>query len=106
MSPAPGLRYIRMTQLLENKNAVIYGAAGSIGSATARTFAREGAIVHLAGRTEATLAALAKEIAADGGRATVAVLDAFDEDAVVKHLGSLDRVDISFNLVPRGDVQG
>ena len=37
--------------LLENKNAVIYGAGGSIGSAVARAFAREGARVFLAGRT-------------------------------------------------------
>ena len=37
--------------LLENKNAVIYGAGGSIGSAVASAFAREGARVFLAGRT-------------------------------------------------------
>jgi len=29
--------------LLKNKNAVIYGAGGSIGGAVARAFAREGA---------------------------------------------------------------
>ena len=28
--------------LLENRNAVVYGAAGSIGGAVARAFAREG----------------------------------------------------------------
>jgi len=48
--------------LLENKNAVIYGAGGSIGGAVARAFAREGAEVVLAGRTRATLDAVAKEI--------------------------------------------
>jgi 3-oxoacyl-[acyl-carrier protein] reductase len=37
--------------LLEDKNAVIYGAGGRIGSAVARAFAREGATVFLAGRT-------------------------------------------------------
>jgi hypothetical protein len=31
--------------LLENKNAVIYGAAGSVGGAVARAIAREGAHV-------------------------------------------------------------
>jgi 3-oxoacyl-[acyl-carrier protein] reductase len=41
--------------LLENKNAVIYGAGGLIGSAVARAFAREGARVLLAGRTPASL---------------------------------------------------
>jgi NAD(P)-dependent dehydrogenase (short-subunit alcohol dehydrogenase family) len=35
---------------LENKNAVIYGAAGAIGSAVARAFSREGAKVFLTGR--------------------------------------------------------
>ena len=41
--------------LLENKVAVIYGAGGAIGGAVARTFAREGARVFLAGRTRAKL---------------------------------------------------
>ena len=37
--------------LLENKNAIIYGAGGSIGGAVANKCAREGARVILAGRT-------------------------------------------------------
>jgi len=37
--------------LLENKNAVINGGGGHIGSAVARAFAREGARVFLAGRS-------------------------------------------------------
>jgi 3-oxoacyl-[acyl-carrier protein] reductase len=40
-----------MRMLLENKNAVIYGAGGVIGGAVARKFAHEGARVFLAGRT-------------------------------------------------------
>jgi NAD(P)-dependent dehydrogenase (short-subunit alcohol dehydrogenase family) len=91
-----------MTQLLKSKNAIIYGAGGSIGSAVARTFAREGATVHLVGRTRATLEA----VAADLPGATVTVLDALDEEAVVEHVENVGRVDISFNLVHRGDVQG
>ena len=35
--------------LLENKHAVIYGAAGSIGGAVTRAFAREGATVFVTG---------------------------------------------------------
>jgi len=61
---------------LQDRNTIIYGAAGSIGSAVARTFAREGATVHLVGRTRGSLQALADEIAASGGAAEVAVLDA------------------------------
>ena len=51
--------------LLENRNAVIYGGAGAVGSAVARAFAREGARVHLAGRTLATLDAVADSIRAE-----------------------------------------
>ena len=45
--------------LLKGKNAVIYGAGGAIGGAVARTFAGEGARVFLAGRTRASLDAVA-----------------------------------------------
>ena len=64
--------------LLEDKNAVVYGAAGAVGSAVARAFAREGAHVFLAGRTAATLEALAAEIRAAGGKADFSVVDALD----------------------------
>jgi NAD(P)-dependent dehydrogenase (short-subunit alcohol dehydrogenase family) len=90
-----------MNELLTGKNAVIYGAGGSIGSAVARTFAREGATVFLVGRTREPLEALAAET---GGQA--AVLDATDEAAVDAHAASVGRIDISFNLITRGDVQG
>jgi NAD(P)-dependent dehydrogenase (short-subunit alcohol dehydrogenase family) len=95
-----------MNALLTGKTAIIYGAAGGIGSATARTFAREGARVILAGRTQATLQQLADEIAGAGGQAEVAVLDATDERQVDDHAASLDRIDISFNLIFREDAQG
>ena len=95
--------------LLENRVAVIYGAGGSIGGAVARAFAREGARVFLAGRTQASLDKVANEIRLSGGAADTAVLDALDEqtvetyvDAVVKQAGQMD---ISFNLISYGDVQ-
>ena len=37
--------------LLENRTAIVHGGSGSVGSAVARAFAREGATVHLTGRT-------------------------------------------------------
>ncbi|MFG2434402.1 SDR family NAD(P)-dependent oxidoreductase [Streptomyces sp. NPDC048508] len=92
--------------LLTDKTAVVYGAGGSIGGAVARTFAREGARVHLVGRTADTLETVAKDITAAGGHAETAVLDALDEAAVEAHVASLDALDVSFNLVTRGDVQG
>ena len=54
--------------LLREKNAVIYGGGGAIGGAVARVFAREGARVFIAGRTQARLDAVAADIAAAGGR--------------------------------------
>ena len=96
--------------LLQDRNTIIYGAAGSIGAAVARAFAREGATVHLCGRTREPLQALADELAASGCRAEVAVLDALDERAVDEHAqavaASHGGVDVSLNLVTRGDVQG
>jgi NAD(P)-dependent dehydrogenase (short-subunit alcohol dehydrogenase family) len=89
--------------LLENKNAVIYGGAGSIGGAVARSFAREGARVHLVGRTMDTLEAVAGQIEADGGAAQVAVVDALDESAVDQHADAVasrsGSLDVSFNLI-------
>ena len=96
--------------LLEGRNAVIYGGGGSIGGAVARAFAREGATVHLAGRTQAKLDAVADAVRAAGGRAETAVVDALDEQAVDAHAeqvatghGSLD---ISMCVVSQQDVQG
>ena len=98
--------------LLQNKIAVIYGAAGGVGSVVAKTFAREGARLFLAGRTRATVQSLADEITKAGGTAEAAVVDALDEetvnsflDGVVKKAG---RVDISFTSIsiPQPGVQG
>jgi 3-oxoacyl-[acyl-carrier protein] reductase len=68
--------------LLESENAVIYGAGGSIGSAVARTFAREGANVHLAGRTLEGLEEVAEQIRSAGGVVDTAQVDALDEMAL------------------------
>lgn len=88
---------------LTQKHAVIYGGGGAIGSGVGATFAREGAHVHLVGRTAEPLERVAAQI---GPAADVAVFDAFDQAAVEAHLASLPRVDVSFNLVSRGDVHG
>jgi NAD(P)-dependent dehydrogenase (short-subunit alcohol dehydrogenase family) len=99
-----------MTQLLENKNVIIYGAGGHIGGATAKAMAREGARVFLAGRTRESLDKVAAEITAAGGQADVAVVDALDGQAVEEHadavVAAAGSIDVSFNLIKRGDVQG
>jgi 3-oxoacyl-[acyl-carrier protein] reductase len=71
--------------LLEGKIAVIYGGAGSIGGAVARAFGREGARVHLAGRTRASLEEVAEEIRSAGGAAETAEVDALEEKSVDEH---------------------
>ena len=96
--------------ILDGKNAIIYGGAGSIGAGVARTFTREGAHVHLVGRTQESLDVVASEIAEAGGRSrsppsmrsTSARCEAHVERVVAEH-GS---VDITLNLIRRGDVQG
>ncbi|MEU3270528.1 SDR family oxidoreductase [Saccharomonospora sp. NPDC006951] len=95
--------------LLENKTALVYGGAGSIGGAMARAFAAEGAHVFLAGRTLSTLDVVADDIRAKGGEATSAVVDALDEQAVRAFVDGVaeqrGRVDISVNVIDIGDVQ-
>jgi NAD(P)-dependent dehydrogenase (short-subunit alcohol dehydrogenase family) len=95
--------------LLEHKVAVIYGGGGAIGGAVARAFAREGARVFLAGRTQDKLDTVANDINDRDGVAHTAVVDAFDEaavnafvDSVVNQVG---QIDISFNVIGTGDVQ-
>lgn len=94
-------------KLLANKNALIYGAGGSLGSAIARVFAEAGATVYLSGINGEKIEKLAKEISANGGQAFAAQVDALDEKAVQQHLDALDvNIDISFNAVGWKDVQG
>ena len=96
--------------LLENKNAVVYGAGGLIGSAVARAFAREGARVLLAGRTPASLDDVASEISAAGGQVETTEVDALDEEAVDEHADAtaerVGGIDVSFNAISHGDVHG
>lgn len=98
--------------LLENKNAIIYGAGGYIGAEVAQAFAAEGARVFLAGRNRAALDVVAGKVEAAGGVADVATLDVLDEDAVETHadavVGNAGSLDISFNAVslPQTGIQG
>jgi 3-oxoacyl-[acyl-carrier protein] reductase len=96
--------------LLEGKNAVIYGGGGSVGGAVARAFAREGAKVHLAGRTLETLEGVAEQIRQTGGEVETARVDALDPAQVDEHADAIaatdGRLDVSFCLISQGDVQG
>jgi 3-oxoacyl-[acyl-carrier protein] reductase len=96
--------------LLQSKTAVVYGGAGTVGRTVAGAFAREGAKVFLAGRTLATLEAVAGEIRAAGGEAESAQVDALNPEAVDAHTDAIakttGRIDISFNAIGHGDVHG
>jgi NAD(P)-dependent dehydrogenase (short-subunit alcohol dehydrogenase family) len=95
--------------LLDGKVAVVYGA-GSIGGAVAKAFGAEGARVFVGDRTGAKAEALAAEIGAAGGVGRGLEVDALDEESVGRFVDAVGReagrLDISFNLVSVGDVQG
>lgn len=96
--------------LLEHKVALIHGGGGAIGGAVARAFAREGAQVHLAGRSRAKLERVAADIVAAGGRAEIATLDALDQNAVDAHAAAVAEtagaIDIALNAIGIAHVQG
>lgn len=60
---------------LENKVALITGGYGGMGRASARLFAKEGAVVFVAGRDAERGEALAQEITGGGGKAYFVELD-------------------------------
>ena len=99
-----------MNVLLENRTAIVHGGSGNVGSAVAAAFAREGAEVHLTGRTRATLEEIAAGIRDRGGTAHVASLDATDRDAVENHAAMVAEqgggIDVCFNATNNDDIQG
>jgi NAD(P)-dependent dehydrogenase (short-subunit alcohol dehydrogenase family) len=89
--------------ILQDKVVVVYGAGGAIGGAVARAFADEGARLYLSGHHRASVEIVAKDIAAAGGFAEVAEIDALDEQGVDRYLqyvsGIAGRIDISVNSI-------
>jgi NAD(P)-dependent dehydrogenase (short-subunit alcohol dehydrogenase family) len=87
--------------MLQNKNAIIYGAGGSLGSAVAKALAGAGARLFLTGRNTSSIQKLAGKIIAAGGNAEIDEVDALDEKAINNHLekviSNAGTVDISFN---------
>ena len=96
--------------LLEGKVAVIHGGGGSIGAAVAQVFAREGARLHLAGRSLPRLEAAASAARDAGASVEIAVVDAMDQEAVDAHVDAVamreGRIDIALNAVGFDHVQG
>jgi 3-oxoacyl-[acyl-carrier protein] reductase len=92
---------LKQEPLLRGKSAVIFGAAGGVGSATAKEFAAQGAQVFLSGRTLPAVEALAEEIKDEGGIAFAAGVDALDERAVYEYVETVAMqagIDIVLNV--------
>lgn len=87
--------------LLTDKVAFVTGAGRGIGAAAARLFAREGAQVLLAARTEAQLKSVTEDIRAAGGTADYVVCDLADATsvraAVARTVDLYGRLDVAFN---------
>ena len=79
------------------KVAVVTGASSGIGAATAKQFAAEGFRVVLGARREDKLEAVAEEIRAAGGVATVYKVDVTSDDDVVALAEAEPRVDVLVN---------
>jgi NAD(P)-dependent dehydrogenase (short-subunit alcohol dehydrogenase family) len=93
-------------RLLVGKVAIITGASRGIGAAAARVFARAGASVVLAARSEEPLVALAREIVSAGGRALAVPTDVGEPEAmrqlVERTVSVFGRLDAAFNNAGEG----
>jgi len=100
-----------MQNILKDKVAVVYGA-GSIGGTVAQTFAREGARVFVANRSEEAAEKVAAAIRRTGGQVETAKVDALDWQSIESFVQGVvtktGRLDISFNVVQvsKGGEQG
>lgn len=87
--------------LLENKVAVITGAASGIGEASAKRFAREGAMVVVADIRGAKAESVAQAIREEGGEAVSTEVDVADAASVEAMIGvavsTYGRLDALFN---------
>ena len=98
------------SRMLDGKVALITGAGRGIGAAAARVFAREGAAVVLAARTESQLADVTASVRDSGGVADYVVCDLADGSdvrAAVERVVELHgRLDVALNNGARGQPPG
>jgi enoyl-[acyl-carrier-protein] reductase (NADH) len=97
-------------KILQGKNAIIYGAGGSLGSTIAWALADAGARVFLTGRNVVALQKIADDIIASGGIAKVDEVDALDAKMIGNHLQKVvdtaGTIDIVYNAIDFKVIQG
>ena len=76
---------------LAGQTAFVTGASSGLGRATTIALARAGASVGIVARGQSDLAAVADEIAADGGRALPLPCDLTDVDGLTEAMGTVRR---------------
>lgn len=95
--------------ILKDKNAIIYGAGGSLGSAVASALSQAGCRVFLTGRNLDTVRKTADAILASGGHAEASQVDALHEGEINDHIAEVRKnagsVDISYNAIDLQVVQ-
>ena len=90
-----------MSQEFENKVVLITGAAGGIGSATARAFAKEGAKLFLVDLKKEGLEKVKKSLGLSDDRIQIKEADVTDESQVKSYVESAEKafgkIDVFFN---------
>lgn len=86
---------------LENRVALIYGGTSGLGEATARLYAKEGAKVAIAGRSEERGNKIVKDIQDNGGEAVFVKVDLMDSDQIKQSVqdtvDTFGTIDILYN---------
>lgn len=86
---------------LDNRVALIYGGTSGLGEATAKLFAKEGAKVAVAGRSEERGNQIVADIKKDGGQAVFVQVDLMQADqikeSVQNTLDAFGTIDILYN---------